>query len=142
MSAAFAEKYSARIRIQNFRDVIQTLKNKGLLSEAGQHMLNSISSDIPKDLFHRMTDNSLRKKNSRKAYSSHLRRFALTPQFYSPKAYAYVYSTFEPGLPHPSVITTWYGSIDGSPDHCGIGSFEIPSERLCLETQFRRESHL
>lgn len=48
-------------------------------------------------------------------YSSELRTFALTLNFYSPAAYNYVRETFNNFLPHPSTLRTWYSCIDGKP---------------------------
>lgn len=48
-------------------------------------------------------------------YSSQLRAFALTINFYSPKAYKYIRQIFKNKLPAPSTIRAWYGSTDGSP---------------------------
>lgn len=52
---------------------------------------------------------------SRQKYTPSLRSFALTLNFYSPKAYNYVRETFNKSLPHPRTISQWYKSIDGSP---------------------------
>lgn len=52
---------------------------------------------------------------SRQKYSAKLRCFALTLNFYSAKAYAYVRAKFNNSLPHPATITKWLQSIDGSP---------------------------
>lgn len=48
-------------------------------------------------------------------YSPALRSFALTLQFYFPKAYNYVRKTWDKLLPSPSTIRQWYRVIDGSP---------------------------
>lgn len=39
----------------------------------------------------------------------------MTLNFYSPKAYMYVREKFNNTLPHPSTISKWYRSINGSP---------------------------
>ena len=44
-----------------------------------------------------------------------LRSFSLTLKFYSAKAYNYVRNSFDLGLPHPTVLRSWYSSIDGEP---------------------------
>ncbi len=48
-------------------------------------------------------------------YSSQLRAFALTLNFYSAKAYNYVRKTFNSNLPHPATLRKWYQCLDGSP---------------------------
>lgn len=47
-------------------------------------------------------------------YPIELRAFALTVNFYSPKAYYYIRQVFENKLPAPS-LRSWYGSTRGSP---------------------------
>ena len=39
----------------------------------------------------------------------------MTLKFYSSKAYKYVRESFDLGLPHPSVISSWYNVMDGEP---------------------------
>ena len=41
--------------------------------------------------------------------------FAMTLKFYSSKAYKYVQESFDLGLPHLSVISSWYNVMDGEP---------------------------
>ena len=49
------------------------------------------------------------------AYPKELRAFAMTLKFYSAKAYKYVRKSFDLGLPHPSVVSSWYNVIDAEP---------------------------
>lgn len=56
-----------------------------------------------------------RKKGSRKKYPAELRAFALTLNFYSPKAYKYIRKTFKNFLPDLSTIRKWYSVLDGRP---------------------------
>lgn len=48
-------------------------------------------------------------------YSPQLRAFALTINFYSPKAYNYIRQVFKNKLPAPSTIRLWYSNTNGSP---------------------------
>lgn len=48
-------------------------------------------------------------------YPPQLRAFAMTINFYSPKAYRYIRSTFKNRLPAPSTIRSWYSTTSGSP---------------------------
>lgn len=48
-------------------------------------------------------------------YPIELRAFALTVNFYSPKAYNYIRKVFENKLPDPSTIRGWYSNTRGSP---------------------------
>ncbi|KAJ8968200.1 hypothetical protein NQ314_002404 [Rhamnusium bicolor] len=47
-------------------------------------------------------------------YSPEIRKFALTLQFYSARAYNYVRKSWANLLPHPSTIKHWYSVIDGT----------------------------
>ena len=48
-------------------------------------------------------------------YSQSLRAFALTLNFYSPKAYEYVRKTFCNCLPHAKTLQKWYQNVSGEP---------------------------
>jgi hypothetical protein len=52
-------------------------------------------------------------KKSRNKYPAELRSFAMTLQFYSPKAYEYVRKTFKfnHALPNQYVIRSWLSKI-------------------------------
>ena len=73
-------------------------------------MLNLHFAGIPLALIKRIKSGVKRAK-----YSKQLKAFALTLQFYSSKAYNYVRQTFNLGLPHPSVIRSWYTKIPAEP---------------------------
>lgn len=48
-------------------------------------------------------------------YSPALRSFALTLNYYSPRAYEYVRKTFNTCLPHPRTLKKWYSKVGGDP---------------------------
>lgn len=50
-----------------------------------------------------------------KKYTPELRSFALTLDFYSPKAYDYVREIFKNVLPHRRTLQEWYASVDCEP---------------------------
>jgi hypothetical protein len=56
-----------------------------------------------------------RKLTSKGKYTQDLRSFALTPHFYSPKAYRYVRKHWEQLLPHPGTLGKWYKVVDACP---------------------------
>lgn len=56
----------------------------------------------------------MRGKRSR-TYPPELRKFAITLQFYSSRAYDYVRKIWSNLLPHPSTIRNWYTVVDGRP---------------------------
>jgi len=43
------------------------------------------------------------------------KKLAISPHYYSPRAYKYVCSIFRFALTHPSVIRSWYKSLNGNP---------------------------
>ncbi|VEN59136.1 unnamed protein product [Callosobruchus maculatus] len=48
-------------------------------------------------------------------YSPELRKFALTLNFCSPKAYNYVRDVFDTCLPHSKTIAKWFQNVDAEP---------------------------
>ena len=73
-------------------------------------ILETTFSRVPEELIKRLV--TLEKKNS---YPKELRAFAMTLKFYSAKAYKFVRKSFNLGLPHPSVIRSWYNVMVGEP---------------------------
>lgn len=51
----------------------------------------------------------------KKQFCPELRKFAVTLQYYSPRAYVYVRKTFKNMLPHPRTLRRWYTVVDGKP---------------------------
>jgi hypothetical protein len=51
-------------------------------------------------------------------YDKEIRKFALTVNFYSPKAYTYVWKIWKKLLPAPSTLRGWYRQINGDPGFC------------------------
>ncbi|KAF2883187.1 hypothetical protein ILUMI_22987 [Ignelater luminosus] len=54
-------------------------------------------------------------RNKKQQYSSELRQFALTLQYYSPRAYNYIRHKWRNLLPHSSTIKNWYSNINCKP---------------------------
>lgn len=65
---------------------------------------------------HKDLINNFCKKNAggkvAKKYSLELRKFAVTLDFYSPKAYLFVRSEFNSILPCPRTLSKWYAHVD------------------------------
>ena len=74
-------------------------------------MLKTTFSGVPKELMKRLVIQ--KKKKNPSAYPKD--KFAMTLKVYSAKAYKYVPESFDSGLPHPSVISSWYNVMDGEP---------------------------
>jgi len=54
-------------------------------------------------------------KNKKGKFIAELRKFVVTLQFYSTKAYDFVRSTFKNVLPHLKSISRWYKVINDKP---------------------------
>ncbi|XP_046401743.1 uncharacterized protein LOC124167740 [Ischnura elegans] len=93
--------------------VLATLKKKNCVSVDGLNILENISGQS-KELLNRLLLPVNGKPHAKK-YGAELRAFALTLNFYSPRAYKFVRKTFNTCLPHPRTISKWYSSMNGSP---------------------------
>lgn len=80
---------------------------------------------VDSDLFNRLNENIVaadlfnnynrKKLNKKVKYSPSMKKFCLTLNYYSPKAYEYVRQTFNTCLPHRKTLSKWYGRLDGEP---------------------------
>lgn len=93
--------------------VIEVIKNKSFISEQSLEVLRNCSGGVP-DLLKRQAAKMSKCKSTLK-YSPELRSFALTLNFYSPKAYQYVRKVFDTCLPHPRTLEKWYHSVEVVP---------------------------
>ena len=75
----------------------------------------------------------------RQKYSSDLRAFALTLNFYSSKAYEYVRTKFNNSLPHRRTIAKWYSSVNGEP---GYTSEAINALKIQVAKQNKKQQKL
>lgn len=57
----------------------------------------------------------LRSGKKTRLYNENVRCFALTLNFYSPRAYEYIRNKFGKHLPSQSCLRNWYKSVDGEP---------------------------
>lgn len=99
--------------LNTLQDVIKHLQKKNLIDDSGMDILSNINV-TSKELFIRQAA-KVGKKKMKKTYSPVLKKFALTLNFYSPKAYQYVREVFNTCLPHVRTIAKWYSSINGKP---------------------------
>ena len=100
-------------KVSTLAAVVSELKDKNLINNDCANMLETTFSGVPKELMKRLVGQKKRKNLG--AYPPELRSFALTLKFYSTKAYNYVRKSFNLGLPHVSVIRSWYKSMNGEP---------------------------
>ncbi len=97
--------------MNSLTSVVSESKKEKLVSSDCASILETTFSGVPKELMKRLVT---QKKNAG-AYPKELRSFAMTLKFYSAKAYKYVRNSFDLGLPHPLVISSWYNAMDGEP---------------------------
>jgi hypothetical protein len=76
-------------------------------------MLNQTFEGVPLALMKRVKSN--KKSGKGCVYSTELKSFALTLQFYSAKAYSFDRKTFNLALPSQSQIWQWYSKIPADP---------------------------
>lgn len=116
------------------KDLLLNLQKKQYLSEGLSNFKGL--EDTPLQLFERMQSTIVNGVVSREKYPEKLRCFALTLNFYSPKAYEYVRKEFKNALPHPSVIRGWFNTVDAEP-----GFSEECFNSLQLHAQEYREKN-
>jgi len=93
--------------------VIKVLEEKNLINQDQVNLID-LNFSKHKDLI----TNFAKKKASQKLpkkYSIELRRFAITLNFYSPKAYRFVRDEFNCVLPCPRTLSKWYVHVDAEP---------------------------
>ena len=99
-------------KINSLHDIIDTMKNRSMLSFSAADLLkdqfSGISSEI---LMNEIRNLSATPKWMR--YSEELKKFALTVNFYSHKAYSFLRKIYK--LPHPSSIKQWTASVNCEP---------------------------
>ncbi|KAJ8930624.1 hypothetical protein NQ314_016539 [Rhamnusium bicolor] len=79
-------------KVIDLKNIIQNLETKNLILNEHAMLLDNMSS-IPKEMLQRQP-------KKRQKYSPELRKFAISLNFFSPKAYNYVRTTFDTCLPH------------------------------------------
>lgn len=106
-------RYLAK-KVTTLQEILKTLHGKNLISKEDQLLLGNIGVENH-ELLSRQMVSSKTGKLTRKVFSPELRCFALTLNYYSPKAYLYVRKTFGTCLPHPRTLSKWYSTIEGRP---------------------------
>ena len=99
-------------KIKTMGDLIDTMKNKELLSQSSADLLKDQFSGTCLELFLNEVKNKGRKPAGRR-YSEELKQFALTVNFYSHRAYNFLRKIFK--LPHESSIKQWTASVNCEP---------------------------
>lgn len=89
------------------KSIVTNLEKKNLIASEQAMLLENMSL-INKQMLQRKS------KISQK-YTPELRRFAISLNFFSPKAYDYVRNVFDTCLPHSSTIGKWLQNINAAP---------------------------
>ena len=110
-----SQKKTRRLKkkLSSLTTVVSELKKENLVSNDCASILERTFSGVTRDLMKRLV--TQKKKKNPGAYPKELRAFAMTLKFYSAKAYKYVRKSFDLGLPHPSVVSSWYNVMDAEP---------------------------
>lgn len=107
------EKKKLQTKLISLKKILKDLCSKRLISESDSDNLEHLDEGM-RQIVKREIRRRKRLPVSR-TYSCHIRKYALTLHFYSPKAYNYVRSKFYKSLPHPKTISKWYCTISGEP---------------------------
>lgn len=94
-------------RINSMQKLITKLKTKFGLSE---HCKNEMEMNFSDEILQQLKNGKMQKE-----YSSDVKAFACTLNFYSSPAYEYVRHTFGKHLPAESTIKNWYRNVEASP---------------------------
>ena len=99
-------------KVTSLEEIVKQLRQNNLVSSNCEELLNQTFSGVPLALMKRM---SAKKSGKGSKYTSEMKSFALTLQFYSTKAYEFVRKTFNIALPSQSQIRRWYGKVAADP---------------------------
>lgn len=94
-------------RVQSLKDVVHILRNKNMVSDNAYEHLQSTTDSIPSAIMRRTMTAARAGFTPKSQIPDELKKFALTLNFYSSKAYDYVRKSFNFSLPHPSTLRKW-----------------------------------
>ena len=92
--------------------MVESLREKSLISDATAINLEENFDGITSDMIKNQLKNQSRNPKGRRYYDE-VKKFALTLNFYSPRAYEYLRSIFS--LPHANSLIEWTSSVDCEP---------------------------
>ena len=98
--------------IASMMERIKTLEGELIVNTKEAQIVGECINDKQLALSQNIVDN-LKKEPNRRRNSDDVKQFAITLQYYSPKAYKYI-GTLLP-LPNPSLIKTWASSLNCLP---------------------------
>jgi len=126
-------------KISSLKQIVAEVKQKFKMSTDAIQVLEDTFSGVPLELMKRIINTNKtnsQRKHFNKGYPMELKRFAMTLQFYSSKAYQYVRKAFALALPAPSTIRAWMSKIDCSPGFTKP-AIEVLNIRAC---QFKEKN--
>lgn len=100
-------------KAKNMKQLINTLKKRSLIKEDEAALLHNNFDGLKLSLFNNVLKNEKAKALCGRRYTEQVKEFAVTVNFYSPKAYQFL-RTILP-LPAPSRIKIWAGSVECEP---------------------------
>ena len=99
-------------KITSLTGAVESLREKSLISDATAINLEENFDGITSDMIKNQLKNQGRNPKGRR-YCDEVKKFALTLNFYSPRAYEYLRSIFS--LPHANSLIEWTSSVDREP---------------------------
>ena len=99
-------------KIQSLKSLVDKLEEENLLASDAAYIIKQNFSGLKSELFGSELKNQNRSPKGHR-YTDEVKEFALTLNFYSPRAYDYVRSLFS--LPCPSSLSHWTSSINCEP---------------------------
>ena len=112
-------------RISGIAKALQDLKKEKLLSKEFASVLEGQFTGLPLQLFKNQKKNQTRSNGCQ--YDDEVKKFSLTLNYYSPRAYRFLRSVFK--LPHPRTLKTWASSVDAAAGHL-LHVYKKLSERV------------
>lgn len=99
-------------KVHDFQGIIDELKKQNFVSHESAILLEECAGS-PEFLSRQILKH--RGEPCPRTYGEDIRKFALTLNFLSPKAYRFVRKTYNDCLPHPRTLTKWYQTVDAEP---------------------------
>jgi hypothetical protein len=120
-------------KVESMNEIIKNLKKKEYLSNEIAELLNTNFSGLTNEIMQSELANNNRASKG-KRYSDEVKKFALTLNFYSPRAYNFLRTVFS--LPAPSSISNWTSSVNCEP---GIFKdvFEFLREKINTDNKYK-----
>ena len=100
-------------KVFDLQQALHQLKAEKMVSQEFHDILNSQFSEVQLELLRNQQKNKFSASKKGYRYSELIKKFALTLQFYSARAYNFMRTHFS--LPHPHTLQMWSGGIECRP---------------------------